>query len=243
MYVDCRNCPLRQTSLFRPLEGDELEFVRSIKSDQIEYSARADVLRTDSEQQLVFTLFSGWAIRYLRVDNGARQILDVLLPGDLIALQSPLTGRVRHSVQSITPVSLCVLDATRFKAIFDDYPELSEALVATLLFEEHRADTRLLLLGRLRPTQRLAYLVLELHERLARRGLIEGDRFSLPLTYEHMADLIGVSRSQIGVSLSELRERRWADVANGQANILDRKAMATGARYNALPDPSVRALI
>lgn len=105
------------------------------------------------------------------------------------------------------------------------------------------ALTRLLLLGRLRPTQRLAYLMLELAERLERRGMIEGDRFAMPLTYEHLADLIGVSRSQIGASLTDLKQRGWATLTDGNLILVDREGMAKGCRYAPLPDPSKRALI
>lgn len=243
MYVDCRHCPLRRTSAFRPLEGDELDFVRSIKFEQSSFPARMDIVSAGDARPMLFTLFSGWAFRYMMLDGRARQIMDVLLPGDLVGLQSPITGRIRHSVRSITPVSLCLLDGEGFRELFDRYAELSEALVATLLYEEHRADTRLLLLGRLRPTQRLAYLFLELFDRLDRRGHAEPDSCELPLTYEHLADLVGVSRSQVGASLLDLKQRGWATLADGRLTIADRAQMSSSCRYQPLPDPAIRALI
>jgi CRP/FNR family transcriptional regulator len=243
MYVDCADCPLRQSSAFRPLAGDELEFVRGIKEAQFERPARTTIFEAGDSAPRLYTLFSGWAFRYLLLGGGARQILDILLPGDLIGLQSPMTGAMRHSVATITEVSLCQLDGAEFRCLFERHPQLSEALVATLLYEENRADRRLLLLGRQRPTQRLAYLLLELHERLAHRGMANGKGFRLPLTYEHLADLVGVSRSQIGASLNELRERGWATLRDGQLELHDREAMARGCSYAQLPDPSIRALI
>jgi CRP-like cAMP-binding protein len=243
MYVDCRHCPLRRASAFRPLEGAELDFVRAIKTAQPSMPARTDIITAGSVSHGIFTLYSGWAFRYMTTDKGARQILDVLLPGDLIGLQSPLTGRLRHSVQSVTPVELCHLDGDRFKTLFDDLPELAEALVATLLYEEHRADTRLMLLGRQRPTERLAYFLLELRDRLMRRGMTGGSGFMLPLTYAHLADIVGVSRSQIGASLSDIREQGWARLRDGQLSFMDAGKMAEQAEYKPLPDPRIRALI
>lgn len=242
LYVDCNQCPLRQTALFRPLEGDELNFVRSIKHDQIDLPERSDIIVAGEPGQL-YTLYSGWAFRYMMLDGTARQILDIMLPGDLIGLQSPLTGKTRHSVRAITPVSLCVLDGHEFKSLFDDLPELAEALVATLLYEEHRADRRLLMLGRLRSTQRLAYLLLELEDRLGRRGQLKDDSFDLPLSYELLADMIGVSRAQLGASLLDLKHRGWAELERRRLIIHDREAMASACRYSPLPDVHRRALI
>ncbi|MFC7537255.1 Crp/Fnr family transcriptional regulator [Sphingomonas sp. GCM10030256] len=242
MYVDCNRCPLRQTAQFRPLEGQELEFVRSVKRDQIDFPARSEIITAGEPGQL-YTLYSGWAFRYMMLDGTARQILDVMLPGDLIGLQSPLTGQIRHSVRAITSVSLCVLDGHQFKSLFEDLPDLAEALMATLLYEEHRADRRLLMLGRLRSTQRLAYLLLEIEDRLSRRGYLEDDSFELPLSYELMADMIGVSRAQLGASLLDIKHRGWAELDQRRLVIRDRAAMASACRYSALPDVRCRALI
>lgn len=242
MFVDCKQCPLRQTAAFRPLEGADLEFVRRIKRDQIEFPERTDIITAGETGQL-YTLFSGWAFRYMTFEGAGRQIVDILLPGDLIGLQSPLTGKVRHSVRSITAVSLCALDGESFRKLFDELPDLSEALVATLLYEEHRADRRVLMLGRLRSTQRLAYLLLEIQDRLARRGYSHEDSFELPLSYELMADMIGVSRAQIGASIADLKARGWATLQDRRLKLIDRDAMARACRYSILPDPSQRALI
>lgn len=242
MFVDCNHCPLRQTASFRPLEGRELEFVRSIKHDQIEIPERTDVL-TAGEEGRLYTLYSGWAFRYLMLDGASRQILDILLPGDLVGLQSPMTGKIRHSIRSITPISLCVLDSPGFRSLFEDLPDLAEALVATLLYEEHRADRRLFMLGRLRSTQRLAYLLLEIEDRLMRRGYPRDDSFDLPLSYELLADMIGVSRAQVGASLLDLKQRGWATLDRREVKILNRESMADACRYTPLPDPRQRALI
>ena len=74
MYVDCNRCPLRQTALFRPLEGEELNFVRSIKQDQINLPERSDIITAGEPGQL-YTLYSGWAFRYMMLEGSARQIL------------------------------------------------------------------------------------------------------------------------------------------------------------------------
>lgn len=244
MYVDCRECPLRKNVLFRPLAGAELDFVRAIKSDQIELPAGAEIVTAGDSDDRLYTIFSGWAYRYLNITDRHRQILDILLPGDLVALQSPITGRVRHCVKAITPMSLCRLDGQGFRQIFAQQPDLSEALVATLLFEENRADRRLAILGRLRPTFRLTYALLEFRDRMERRGLLDQDGgFELLLTYELLGDLIGVSRAQLGASLRELRERGWTQFSPGYVRLLAIEEMTDASHYKLLPHPEMRALI
>jgi CRP/FNR family transcriptional regulator len=221
----------------------ELEFIRKTKSGEREISARSDIIVKGELNTGIYTLFSGWAFRYMMLRDGCRQILDILLPGDLMGLQSSMTGKIRHSVRAITDVRLCNLDESRFQLMFEAQPGLSEALVATLLVEEDRADTRLMLLGRQRPTERLGYLLLELRERLQRRGENVDMGYELPLTYEHLADTIGVSRSQIGASLREIQARRWAVVSGGHLAFIEPIRMAQECEYVTLPNPALRTLI
>ena len=62
MFVDCKQCPLRQSSSFRPLGGVELDFVRTIKTNQLEVSASEKIIHAGDSDDRPFTLFSGWAI-------------------------------------------------------------------------------------------------------------------------------------------------------------------------------------
>jgi CRP/FNR family transcriptional regulator len=225
------------------MSDPEVEFIRKTKTGEREISARVDIMVKGDPSTGIYTLFSGWAFRYMQLRDGCRQILDILLPGDLMGLQTPLTGKIRHSVGAITDVRVCSLDGGRFHTMFKAHPGLSEALVATLLVEEHRADVRLLLLGRQRPTERLGYLLLELRERLQRRGEIVDEGYDLPLTYEHLSDTIGVSRSQIGASLREIHARRWASLTERRLTFINPELMAAECQYSPLPNPELRTVI
>ncbi len=240
--TSCQDCPVRVLPLFRQLAVNELAFVTKLKSDEISLPPRHEIVAA-GDTGPAHTLLSGWAFRYKEVGE-ARQILNFMLPGDLIGLQSPLTGRVRHTVCSITEVRLCVLDGRPFGALFQEQPALSETLIRTLAYEEDRADARLLMLGRQRPTQRLAWLMLDLHDRLAVRGLVGDDRhFPFPLSYPMMADACGLSRTQLARSLVELRARKWIELARGQLRLIDSAAMIASCHYAGLTEASERAIL
>lgn len=231
MFVDCQDCTLRTKAVFRPLTEDELRFTAAVKRNQTILRAREHIFRAGDNGAHLYTLFDGWAYRYLSLGDGRRQILDFLLPGDLIGLHSPLTGRVRHSVCTATQVSLCVLDGEPFRTAFQMQPELSAAILETLLLEEARSDRRLLLLGRQRGTERLAYLMLELRDRLVSRGIGEADQCIIPLTYEQMADATGLSRAQLGRGLKDLRDWEWFGFNGEVARFSEAEAMARYSGY------------
>lgn len=171
-------------------------------------------------------------MRYYRLPNGARQILDIVLPGDLIGLSSATSGIVRHSVQALTPVTLCVLDSRRLTMLFERHPAYAFALLQTRVEEEERADIRLALLGRAKAGQRIAYLMLETFDRLRRRGLADGgSTCPFPLQRHHLADAVGLSRVHVARTLDLLRRRRLAEIQGGVLVLLDRPRLAALAGY------------
>src|SRR5215470_8194548 len=52
----------------------------------------------------LYRIERGWAYRYRMGGKGCRQILDFLLPGEIVGLQSSLLGIIEHSVRSLTPL-------------------------------------------------------------------------------------------------------------------------------------------
>lgn len=243
MFLPCPECPIRKKPLFRQFSSSELAFVTAAKTAQRDFGAREPIVLPGAAAGSAYTLLTGWAFRAKALPGGQRQILDFLLPGDLMGLQSPLTGQVRHGVTALTSVTVCELSASAVRTVFELQPELSSALVQTLLLDDDRADRRLLLLGRQRPTQRLAYLMLDIHERLALRQFAAEGRCEFPLTYEHMADALGLSRAQLARSLAELRERGWASTQGGMLALAAPEAMAAFCAYEPAPAQPKRALL
>lgn len=242
-YIPCPACPVRLKPLFRQFAPQELAWVTALKEEHLPFRARDHIVRAGYTGGDFYTIFSGWAYRYKTLGNGSRQVLDFLLTGDLVGLQSPLTGCVRHAVCALTDVQLCRLRGEPFRRIFDDQPDLASSLMETLVREEDRADMRLLMLGRQRPSQRLAYLMLELHDRLRRREMADATRCPFPLTYELMGDALGLGRSQVARSLTDLRQRGWITLDEGTLSIHDRQAMARYSGYGGQSEDEERAII
>src|SRR5882724_18430 len=100
MFVACITCQLRQKPLFHPFSEREVALVASLKSAHIAVAQKADIVQAGEVGGSLYTLFGGWAFRYKRLPDGKRQILDFLLPGDLIGVEAALFGGIAHSVQT-----------------------------------------------------------------------------------------------------------------------------------------------
>jgi len=232
MFVHCERCPLRRRPLFRPFAEAELAFIAEMKTDHIVVAPRSDIVRQDDVGGSVYTLFEGWAIRYHRLPKGARQILDIVLPGDIIGLASALLGTIKHSVQAITPVTLCVLSGRDWRDLFERHPAVALNQLQTRVEEEQRGDVRLSLLGRSNAEQRIAYLMLDTFDRLRQRGMVNGgSTCPFPLLRRDIADAAGLSRVHVARTLDRLRERRLAEIQDGVLVLYDRARLAELADY------------
>lgn len=80
----CRECRLRKTGAFTAVKPEVLNFIEGFRTDSLAVAAGGALVRENQTNAKLFTLYSGWAFRYKTMSDGRRQILNFLLPGDLV---------------------------------------------------------------------------------------------------------------------------------------------------------------
>lgn len=200
----CAACPLRVASCFRPAPPALTE---DLRLGQTRWRPGAQLVPSAAEADQLHTLFSGFAYRYRVLADGRRQVIDLLLPGDLIGPRTnPSTGL---GIIAATEIVVCILRRDGFGRILAEGGQLALEFGETLFLEAERFERKLLLLGRQRPTERLAFLLLDLRDRLRSRGEAVDEDVRFPLSYRLMSDTLGLSRAQLARSLAELRDFGW----------------------------------
>ena len=175
---------------------------------------------TDSRPCIVA---SGWAC-YARSHNGRRQIFSFILPGDSIGLAGGPFARSGSEIVALTANLL--VDASNLKHALADSecPNLRMAFDLEQGLHEARLLDQVVQLGQKSSLERTACLLLELHYRLDRAGLVKNGVFQLPLTQIQMGEALGLSQIQMHRSLSSLR-RNGLLVLNGRGAALPNLAL------------------
>ena len=135
----------------------------------------------------------GWATSSIALPYGRRQILSFLLPGDFACTASlfePISGRL---IEAITEVTYCSFKRSELKALLFSYPDLIEILTRTWTEERKQTEELAVDLGRRTAAERIARLILNLMERLAKRGMVQGNAMEFPLRQHHIADATGLT--------------------------------------------------
>ena len=120
----CANCRLRKTGAFTAVKPEVLDFIQGFRSETMAVEAGGALVRENQTNAKLFTLYSGWAFRYKTLSDGRRQILNFLLPGDLVGLQQEFGEVSAHGIEALTDCSLCVFQNDSLWALFREHPRL-----------------------------------------------------------------------------------------------------------------------
>jgi CRP-like cAMP-binding protein len=150
---------------------DELAFVKSFKVDELRVDPGTSFLREGSQSEHLYTVLSGWAFRYKMLDDGRRQILNYALPADIVGLQGAVMREMEHSVEALTPLTLCVFPRVKLWELYGHFPSLAFDMTWLAAREEQLIDENLVSLGRRTALERIAYLLLHLYTRAEEAGL------------------------------------------------------------------------
>ena len=221
----CAGCPVRRFAAYAGASRGSLKFLQAIRLDDRVLPAKRNICRDEREADEVFTLYDGWAFTYKLLPDGRRQILDFLLPGSFIGLHMLWFKAMPHSVQSLTPVSLCVFDKEKFRDLLRRKPEYEWELLKYSASCQAHSDERLSDLGRRTAKERIARLVLELHDQFAGRGMVDRGSFPFHVRQEHIADALGLTKVHVSRTLQGLGHDGLFEVNGRTANILDLRGL------------------
>jgi CRP-like cAMP-binding protein len=146
----------------------------------------------------------GWAFRHRTLTDGRRQVMDLVLPGDICEPTVFVTPRANFSMQALTDLSYSMVPAEDLLALALRSPRVAAALWWAAAHDAATARAHLIALGRLSAYERVAYLLWELWTRLRAVNLASASGFEMPASQELIADLAGLSYVHVSRTLRQL---------------------------------------
>jgi CRP-like cAMP-binding protein len=207
--------------VFRLLANGEQQLVESLTGRSLSLPPNRLLVDKGEVGVVLYRIASGWAYRFRIGGDGCRQILDFLMPGEIVGLQAALLGVLDHSVRSLTALQVSTLDARIVGEAFRSEPNLAMRLCRHAAAEASRVDELLTVIGCSDAVGRIAFLMLSLYHRQAARAEIDPLACPFPLRRQHLADALGLTGAHINRTLNRLREEGVALLDNQLLSIRD----------------------
>ena len=201
---------LAQYRLLSPVEMQALE----ASFDSARVYARRSVI-CDSDDDTSYMVVNGWLAQTIAVKDSRRQIVDLLLPGDICYYFPDAPAGPMHCMQvrSLTTACLAPLTGARLRSLREQFCHVAHAMLATAAQAGGRLANQVLRLGRLGAYERTAHLMLDLLMRLQRVGLATERSYKLPLTQGELSDVLGLSSIHLHRVLRSLTRERFIELS------------------------------
>ena len=191
---DCIACPLLDCSGLRPLDREQRRYIQTIKRAELVFERGDNVLKEGDEVKNLFTVLEGVLIRYRSLEDGRRQIVNFMFPGDLVGLQGAFDEPSSHSVEALVSARLCVFDRTSFIDLVKANPRLGFDVTWLGAKEESALEGHIVSLGQRSAKERIVFLAVWLLQRAIDTGLArKGNVLRIPVTQSQIADMMGLS--------------------------------------------------
>ncbi len=232
---DCQACGLRNHAAFTPLSSAAIASINRARSHTTQARAGSTLITESKTGGQLYTLYAGWAFRYKTLADGRRQILNFLLPGDLIGLQQQFGEEAAHGVELLTDCALCVFKDDSLWDLYREQPRLGYDITWLAAHEEGHVDDNLMTTGRRNAMERIAMLLLHLYRRMDRIGEAQGGSIVFPLTQQHIADALGLSLVHTNKTLRRLTQLGLHEIVDGRLHLRNPRALASLAEYYEQP--------
>lgn len=210
------------------LSSQEKELLSTLANNPITLAATENIRPPNSSSHNLYLLNKGWACSYREMHDGSRQILDIFLPGQILGLRDIGYEMPSSGIMAITDIDFCPFPKSKIFDITKKEHRISDLLILLLAREESILIERVINIGRRSAKERLANLLIELHERIDPQLC----SYELHLTQEMIADTLGLTPVHICRTFAKLEEKKLIERQGSTLIIKNREQLNKLARFN-----------
>lgn len=223
---------LKKVSGFYDVDDEVTSLFAEICDDLQEFQAGTVLVPQGGQYGDVFLVERGWILRSRVLENGARQIVNVVLPGDFAAMNALLFSTSDFELTCKTDIAAFRLSSARLGKALTRNAMLSAALFWVNAHEESLLAERIVSLGRRSARQRTAHVICELIARLEITGIVNVEQLLIPISQEDFSDILGISIVHTNKTLRALERDGILSFRNAVLMVHDRKRLEQEAGFD-----------
>jgi CRP-like cAMP-binding protein len=208
--------------------GKELAVLHAAVTKERSIGPRRDLLGEGDAPTEGFLILDGWGLRYKELDEGRRQILAFLLPGD-VCLNLPDVP-LSHCIGSLTNLRYGAIPLRRLR------DAAASSALASALWRKQLAASAIQLewiANSGRPAyEATAHLLCELFARAQAAGLAQGNCCDFPATQFDLACALGLTSVHINRTLQQLRRNGLIELRARKLCVIDSRGLREAAQFD-----------
>lgn len=229
--VPCYACPLEACPGLIRHEPELVPWLEKFKTGETAIDRGEVLVEQGSEAAGLYTVLDGVLMRYHSLNDGRRQIVNFMFPGDFIGLQGAFGDPASHSVEALLPSRLCTFDSGAFYDLIAEQPTLGYDITWLAAKEENALEAHLGALGQRTAKERVAYLALWLLRRaISTCTAADGTRLQITITQSQIADMLGLSLVHTNRTIKTLEREGLVFWRTNRIEIPDPDAVADFAK-------------
>lgn len=228
------SCIVKHFQHYASISVAEQNLLGSLEKSPKEYSKNSYLWCQGDPSEEFYSVKKGWAYSFRDMEDGARQVLDVYVPGDIIGLRDFGFQRRVSGLRLLTNGVLCAFPKARLTEVFAESLLLCNIFFMIAARDQAILVERLVNLGRRSAREKLAHFLVEMARRLEKTNTQATNHIHLPLTQTLLADALGLSVVHVNRTFHELKEENLVESPNSGIKLLDIEGLREVARF----DPS-----
>ena len=201
--------------------------------EERERSVRRGVMiqRENDRAGDMFVVRKGVLMSSMLLDDGSRQILRFLFPGDVIALSNLVYREAPETLTALSDAIVAPFERATLSEIIAAHPRLAALLLVYSQVERAALTDRLAALGRTSARTRVAAVLIDMRNRLRTGDKAITDTFTLGLTQEELGDATGLTAVHVNRMLRQIEEEGLIARENGRVTFTDERGLLRAANY------------
>lgn len=224
-------CFAKRLSDFVSLSERERAALHALQERERHVRRGTVVFRENDRNCDIFIVERGMLMSYVVLNDGSRQILRFLFPGDLAGVSTLIYRNCPETIEAIGDATICPFERASFAALFEQHPRLAALILGINQIERVALTDRLAGLGRTTAKARVAAILLDLRARMRRVDGNVGDTITLGLTQEELGDATGLTAVHVNRMLRQLEDEGLIAREGGRVTFKNEAALVRGSDY------------
>jgi len=216
----CESCGVRALCLPVSLDGEALSLMDDLVKRRAPLKKGDYLFRTGDKFKSLYAIQYGSMKSYGLTVDGKEQVTGFHLIGEVLGMDA-IDEDVHHcNAVALEKTEICELPFSALETLQNEVPSLQHDLNRIMSREIRRDHHMLLMLGSTTVEQRMARFLLNLYERLQKRGGVD-NILDLSMTRQDIGNYLGVAFETVSRQLAHMQDEDILEIKNRKIHLLD----------------------